>query len=617
MNTKATYQMSKQGILNRMRNMVIKHTGVKHVDLLDPLINLVSESLAEEVYKVSNEIDNTENRMLESVSNMLCPDDSLWAHPAHCILHATPNDNSLLLTTSTPFVLKDKRFLPTEKTELNFNPVCNTFIHKGRIRYLIYNGLCHSIDTNHTKTLLFRSRNPEFIQKKSYWIALELDDAITRLDNLSFYFDLPGVSDKSEYLNQFQFAAWRLNGKKMSTKRGLNRVDTAISNEVIGLFNRFKATQILDEKILKVYHKHYLTIEDEIILHDEKKNLPQELINCFEEDLMQEFNSPLLWFEIELPQTFSEAVTESLTPCINTFPVANKYLCTKTVSLDEILKIIPLETGNGQSLLAVESVIDSKGRSYHELPFSDTKTEQYMTYTLRRGGYERYNKRDAKEYLSNFTDLLSNYSSFDSNTLDDDSKENISKQIQGLLKHMDKALADIKDRLEVQSYILIDCICDNEVFFVQYRLTDCEQANNIKQGVYFEIDNSKELPIDNTSVFTLSPTIGGKRAPESADRQGLRRKSLTRKTILVTDRDIISFCKEELGSIVDNIDIRNGIMEIGSPNAEFVRTTDVYLTPKQNENSPLNDNDLIFLKDLLDKNSPATFNYRVFINNDK
>lgn len=544
MNTKAIYKMNKQDILGRMLKVAAKHTGVKHIDLLDPLISLVTESLAEEIYKVSNEVNNIENRMLESVSGMLCPDASLWAHPAHCILHAIPDESSLLLTKSTSFTLKDKKYLPAGKTELKFNPVCNTLIHKGGVRYIIYGGLCYSIDTDHTKTLLFRSRNPEFIQSRSYWIALDLDDPIKILKNLSFYFDLPGVSDKNEYLNLLQFAGWKLNGKKLSLRRGLYVLDTPVTNEVIGLFNRIKVTRILDESILDAYHKHYLTIEDDIISDIEKKKLPEELTNCFAEDLIQEFNSPLLWFEIELPQTFSAAITESLTASINTFPVANKYLRPKTVNLNDIIKVIPLETGDCQSLLAVESVVDSKGRNYYELPFNDTQSEQYMTFTLRRGGYERYNKRDAREYLSNFSGLLGNYSSLETNTPDDDSRENISEQIHGILKHMRKILATLKEKLEIQSYILIDRISDNEVFFIKYWLTDCEQANDIKQGAYFEVSSPDDLPINAASVFTLSATGGGERAPEATDRQNLRMKSLTKKLYWLRMKILSLFVKK-------------------------------------------------------------------------
>lgn len=618
MDTKAIYQMNKEDILNRMLKVAAKHTGLKRADLLDPLVSLVTESLAEEIYKVSDEINNIENRMLESISGILCPDLSLWAHPSHCILHATPNENSHLLSSSTSFVLKDKRHLPTGKNKLIFNPVCNTFIHKGGVRYLIYGGLCYSIDADHTKTLLFRSRNPHFIQSRSYWVVLDLDDAIEKLNNLSFYFDFPGVASKDEYLNLLQFTEWKLNNKIISLKRGMNIVDTPASNEVVDLFNQFSTTQILDENILKAYHKHYLTVEDEIILDIEKKRFPEELVNYFEEDLIQEFDTPLLWFEIILPQIFSAALTESLTVNINTFPVANKYLCSKTVNLDDIAKIIPLETGDCQSLLSVESVVDSKGRVYYELPFSDTEEEQYMTYTLRRGGYERYNKRDAREYLSNLTGLLGNYSSLDTNMGDDDSTENISEQVQDLLKHVNKILAELKDKLEVQSYIHIDRISGSDVFFIQYWVTDGEQANNIKQGAYFEIRGSEASLVDTASIFTLSSTIGAKQAPESADRQNLRMKSLTRKNILVTNQDIISFCKEELGSIIHSVDVRKGIMMSGGDlYSPFLRTTDVHLTLKQDQDYLLSNHDLMYLKNLLQKNSPATFNYRVFINNDK
>ncbi|MFV0332164.1 MAG: hypothetical protein ACK5KL_20430 [Dysgonomonas sp.] len=614
MNTNPVHNMNKRAILRRMLRFAANYLGVKRVELLDPLVTLFVESLAEEVYKLFGEIGNIEARMLETLSGMLCSDISLSAHPSHCILYVAPDDKANILTKETHFTLRDKQYLPEGQVELSFYPVCNTKIRNGGIRYVVHDGLLYQMEEDQSKTLISRSRDTGFLQRRSYWIALELNESINTLENLSFYFDFPGVSNKNDYLHMLPFMQWKLNGKMIDCKQGLYTIESNQRNDVVGLFHNLDISEKLDQSILDFYNKHFLTITDNKDIRQEKKAFPEELVNYFPGHLSEDFTNPLIWFEIEYPLAFKTTTTEVMTASINAFPVANKHLHRKTIDVNNFLPVIPLETDNHESLLSIHSVVDAKGRIYYELPFDDIGEEQYKTYSLRRGGYERYSKREVREYLTNLANSLESHSSVKSDsTSQDDDMEVALSQVYKLVKHIRKRITRSKEKLEIQNYILIDVPDENDVFFVKYWTTNCEQANKIKQNTVLDCVSS-DISVVATCVYTLTGTTGGKYAPQSTERQNLRIKSLMDRSVLVTNEDIIQFCSDEFSDLISGVRIAKGMMESTNEKGEFIRTTDVILTPKKGMEYLMEETDTQKLELLLQKNSPATFNYRVCIN---
>lgn len=589
--------------------------GVKRIELLDPVVTLFIESLAEEIYKLSTEIDNIESRMLDTLSGMLCSDISLSAHPAHCVLYAAPNESEFTLSKETPFILTNPRDLPEGQNELTFYPVCSTRIRKGAIRYIIHKGLCYKIDPFQTKTLMSRSRDSEFVDRESFWIALELDDSIKSLKDLSFYFDFSEITNKKEYLNMLPFMDWHLSGKKVSIKQGLHTIENNPEDEIAGLFNRFETAENIDQSIFNSYNKHFLSVTDDFDISAEKSAFPKELASYFQEHFTDNFTQPLVWLEIQYPPKFRAAIIEAMTVSINVFPIANKVLQTRTAKMNEFLPVVPLDTGNHEALLSIHSVTDLRGELYYDLPFEDAITKECRTYSLRKGGYERYSKRDLREYLLNLVHSLENHSSIKAGNSvgSNENMENALMQVELLIKQIKKVVLKTTERLEMQNYLLIDNLDENDIFFIKYWTTYCTQANGIKPHTALDC-MSAEMSVDALSIYTLSPTMGGKYAPISSEQQNLRLKSLTENPVLVTNEDIIRYCKDNFSNLIGEVSIRKGIEECPQ-NKEFIRTTDVILTLRNNSEYNLDKNDTDNFKQLLQNKSPETYNYRVYINN--
>ena len=609
------HSTTKRSIQKRMLRVAATHLGVKRVELLDPLVALFVESLAEETYKLFGEVGNIESRMQEALASMLLTDTSLSAQPAHCILHAAPEMGESTLTKETAFILEDRRQLPKNVKELTFYPVCHTNIRKGGIRYIIHNGQCHQIENDLEKTPMIRSNNKEFARTNSFWIGLELDETVETLKNLSFYFDFPRVQEKEEQLRLLSFMTWKLNGKELSVQQGLYTIPDNREENVINLFENQKMVEKVDKAILESYDKQFQTITDDVNIVSEKSLFPKELTGYFPKHSTEDLTTPLLWLEINYPPQLKASAIEAMTVCINAFPVANKQLHTKTMDMNSFLQVIPLETDNHESLLSVHSVTDSLERSYYELAFDDTEEKQYKTYSLRRGGYERYSKREQREYLDNLVHLLESRSSVKTEKKADDEKmDALLSEVHGLVRHLKKAISQSKDKTEIQHYILIDEPDGDETFFVKYWTTNSEQANRL--GRYTALDClCPDTSIDAATVFTLSETVGGKYAPQFTNRQTLRRKSQSDRVMLVTNEDIIGFCKAEFGGMLAEVKIAKGITIEEDKGGDFVCTTDIRLVPAKGYKSLLHKRDNKIFEKRLRKRTPETFNCRVFVEN--
>lgn len=80
-----TQNYSKEAIKTRMYRHAMNYWGIKKVENLDPLVKLLLEALSSELFGLSHEIEDSHNRMLDKIANMLTPDTLVHVHPAHGI----------------------------------------------------------------------------------------------------------------------------------------------------------------------------------------------------------------------------------------------------------------------------------------------------------------------------------------------------------------------------------------------------------------------------------------------------------------------------------------------------------------------------------------------------
>ncbi|MCD8193720.1 MAG: hypothetical protein LUD74_04070, partial [Tannerellaceae bacterium] len=415
---------------------------------------------------------------------------------------------------------------------------------------------------------------------------------------------------KKEYLNLLPYAEWEYNGKVLKTASGIHLVRNS-PQKGDQPFENYELANITDKDIINTYEHHFVTLNEGLPYHPgDRKKIPEELAGYFPEDLIEESLEPLAWIKITLPPNFDDYILDNFFATLNAFPVANKKLYStyfKTTST--ITSVIPLETETGEYFLDVHSVTNGM-QEYMPLPYLHSDTTYHKTYIVKKGGVERFDPRDAKEYISYLIDLLreegSAFSMIGKGFVDE-----LVKKMEELIASIEKKLEDIHTNKEIASYLVLDVAGMDETIFVDYWVTDCERANDIKAGSVLASYN--ETYVVPESIVSLTQSKGGRHISrhQSLDKY---KYILTSRNHIYTDEDITNFCFAEFKDLLADVAVKKGVAVSPRPKEGLIRTIDVYLHVRQ-QIDQLSTREYIHDRLLrrLQEQSPESYNYRVFI----
>ena len=589
---------TKGGIRERMFRIASGYFGIGRSETLDPVICLFLEALGEEVYKVADEIDNLENRLLSGLSTMLVPCIDAIAAPAHTILHASSSESVQLISDQMEF----------DCSGLSFYPVCNTRIYKGDIRYFVHNSTIYSVANDQSRILQTTGRRKK--DSNSFWIGLELDEVIENLSGLSFYIRFSNT-DHTDWHQSLSYTEWKIQDQTLCMEKGLFFQKKEYDNEIVELFSLRNFSNRINASVKSSYDAYYLTVKEDFNIIDKREKFPESLKKSFSENVGEDFTQSLLWIEVVCPQEIAPEIIHSLQISINTFPVVNKRLVSETVAVNRILPVIPLRTDKNESFISVHSLSDSNGKTYYDISLNEKHDDRYGVYSLRQGGCERYNFRDAEEWLAKLIHSLEAEAVSLVCKGDYDKKfKKAGEEVLVLAKEVKKLLSKKQERYEIENYILTTPEKEIEIYFVEYWLTNGPDANGIVAGTRFR---TAGLPVDKASLVNLLPTTGGRMSPLSVDKKESYRHSLSKPNVLVTYEDIKAFCQENFGHFLSDIQIRRGLAATPS-GTDFVRTTDLHLQLHKEAEKHFDMQQMTVIEQLLKKHSPATYEYRIFVN---
>lgn len=603
---------TKEEIKDRMYKNAANFWGIRNIDSLDPLVKLLIEAFASEIYRISNEQNGIEARILERVANMLTPDILMTVRPAHMILQVYPLEEKSVVNKMTGIYYDNPAFNMNHKVRnVSFYPVDTFPIIKGQVRSIVCGRNVYSYDNIQNKEIQARSINRSSVFTHNIWIGLEIDPALVTLENLSFFFDFINIENKAEYLDLLPYTKWEYRDKILKSRPGIYTIKEHSNRSPV--FTEHDLTNIYDNSIIKYYNHQYITVRDELKI--EKENLetfPHELKGLYQEKVMEKFQTPLLWIKVSFPPNFSEEILDAISISINAFPVVNKNLNKGYFKINKLTNIIPLNTEAKEKFLFINKITDSQGRIYEQLPYHESDIHKVCTYTVKRGGVERFDSRNAKEYILTLIDLLRDegvaYSLVGRGFL-----SGLTKQLEELITIMDRRVTEVNESRDISSYIILDSDGSDEIIFVNYWATHANIVNNISAGASFTPFSDMYVMPDR--VVSLTTTVGGKGAPKSENVLDIYKYILTSRDRIYTTEDITNFCYATFGDAVSSIEVKKGIQVSSKPKEGLMRTIDV--TMQVNANSE-NLSSLEELKkevyNCLKEKSPDTFNYRIFIN---
>ena len=537
---------TKEAVLQRLYNQAVSFWGVDSIEELDPLAQLLMQGLASLIYDVHNEIEDINVRLLESLSNTLTPSALIDPRPAHSIAQAFPVEPEVFIDRKTVFQDKKLSLELREKgiEQLSFAPVMRVRLISGNIKYLITERYFNRIEENGEKQLLGQAHTLGEQTNNTVWIGLDTHQEVKTLEGIPFFFDFPRATNKYDKFKVLPYSKWSIAGRPLTVKAGL---PVFMGDELLDepLFYKNDLLNRIDQHIADIYNIQYLTIDSNIQLRDVRKEpFPEEIIDLFPEHVTAQ-GEPCYWIKIVLPAHISIQDIHDIRISLNAFPIAQKTFYSLS---RKFMGIVPLQTKyEGEYFIGVENVSDSYDRIYKPLPFTTTgrNDKPAGTYSIKRGGIERLDNRNAGEYMERMINLMRDeVVAFSS--LDTDKLRNVMDEMQEGLKQLDILYGDSPTRnFSTPDYLILDRNRDKdkdneaETVFVEYWSTHCELANGLRSGKM--LTSSGSLPLDKNSVRLLSMTKGGKQPASVSGRMDAFRYVLTSREQLVTQTDIENF----------------------------------------------------------------------------
>jgi len=613
---KNIFYSSKDEIRNRILKNARDYWGIKNTNDFDPLVKLIIEALSTELFNVSNEVKNLENRILDRISRILASDTLTSALPAHAILHARPFEGEERVETTTQFFyrkrLKDKNEANGENTtDIFFSPLKPVRVFNAEIAYIATGSNIFQVDGQHNKSVLLHSLPGSSLENNTVYLGIESPQSLKSINGLSFYFDWRNYVVEDNVYDLLTLSKWFLNNKPVHTT--LNKFNLEPEKNFQSPFEKQDILNLLTDDINAFYSNRFLTIEEDNLLLPQTQLYPPEFDQVFQPGSLANFKKEILWFKVILPAAINEVMLDEIHISINAFPVVNKRIHDFKHRLKMMTNIIPVKLPDHHQFLAVHSLTDKLGNAYTEIPHSQDDDANAGSFSIRYGGTERFDNRNAKEVVDYLFELLRDekaaFSSYGSDFLNSSLKE-LEQNISVIEQKTKAQLITIK---ELINYIIVKPLNNADIMFLDYWTTNAEMGNQIRPGSHLQsFESNKMIP---ESIFLLSNSQGGRSRLNAGDRVQAYKYGLTTGNRLVTQADIVNFCFYELGSKIKAVNIRKGLMAAQNPKEGFIKTTDILITPAQHNelNSEEWKSMLSLTKSKLENRSTMNIHYRLIL----
>lgn len=581
---------------------------IRNIDVLDPVVKLLVESLASEIFRLSGDIEDIENRVVEKLARAFTPSFMISASPAHAVVHARAAGNSCTIDMNAEFAYKNAHFIRRHNLgRLALTPVRRTTLWNGDVVSMIAGERYYTVSPQGGKDHTANSLRRDPIFNNTVWLGLDLNHRIDKLSDLSFYFEFPLMDDCEQYLRLLGYGKWGHDGKTIASVLGFPPKDDD-SGEF--MFGRQYQNKELFDGIESRYRDQFVTLCDTLRGQDLKRErLPAELAELFDKDFAAGLPDNIVWLKVELPPAFDYNAMSHVVVHMNCFPAANIYKKQSVTTVTKLASIIPMRRENNESFMFVDSVTDSHNRQYKQT-LTHKDDDSTGTYVVRYGGSERFNKIDARDFLERLLDKYReesiSFSGIDVDILA------TSEDLMGYLNDFERKMASFDGENEHVSYIILgDSIKERTNLTVSYSVTNGLSGNGILKSE--PLDAPSKEDIDATSSVLMTTTRGGRKSPSEASQRDIFQYLLTSRDRIYTKGDMMSFCRAYYGDFFTGVSVENGWEVSNRPKEGMIRITNIILTGVL-ENS--NVEPTILKRDILTglvDRSPDEVNYRVVL----
>lgn len=150
-------QGKKEEIQENMIRSALHFWNIKNVENLDPLVRLLIEGLSEQLYVLSGEMYDMENRVIQRICEVLLPESVSKAKPSHAIAYIAPQWNDTKTNLEMRFLVKNSFLNNDARQEYSFFPVANIPLYQANIKKIIHPQGIVQIDEQLNKKELYSS----------------------------------------------------------------------------------------------------------------------------------------------------------------------------------------------------------------------------------------------------------------------------------------------------------------------------------------------------------------------------------------------------------------------------------------------------------------------------
>ncbi|MFT3936521.1 MAG: hypothetical protein QM726_23045 [Chitinophagaceae bacterium] len=613
-------QFTKEAVKARLINNAANLWNVKNPMALDPFVRILIEAFSIEISKAANEAQIIEGRILDKIARLMTPTLLAMPHAAHAIMHAIPLEPNYTISQMAHFYA-EKRIantangMMTETVEVDFTPVDSVPLVKAAVIYFAAGQQVFTKDAFGNKFSLLRS--PNQLPWSTCFIGVEINNAVKDLDGVSVYFDFPSYNTQPWIYQLLPLCEVLCDGKKIDITGGRNYIQKEEISQQEKIFSGYELMDKMTQEVKNHYDHKFITLGSCPINNNDDSDInemPEALLACFDNELLKtKLVKKVKWLQIKFPPNYTYEIMENMHVSINAFPVMNRTLLSANYGYKTINNILPLRTTGQQRFMTVHRLNDSHDRVFSEIPFNKSAQSSKGYYSLRHGGAERFDERTAQDlinYLLELTrDEVAAFSSLNQDhilTIMND----LALQIQRLQTKADKAEANIR---QVPTYIVVEPYDENDSMEAAYWVSLAAQANGIRTSAKFSIKNLAD--IDGESICLLTDSIGGRDQLQAGERLDAYKHVFISRDRLISNEDIRNFCKYELGSRLEAVKFKQGLMPGNHPKQGYIRTLDIVLVPqKQLHADPTEWNYLAqSLYTKIKSRTPDGINYRVLV----
>ncbi len=613
--------MTKEAIASRMFRNAAQIWDYNDTDLdsFDPLVRLLIEACAVEVYNINHEVANLQERMLERLAHLLTPEVNTSARPAHAIVHTRSQEPVSNVFPSVQFFhhkkIASKLNGPLDSNiDLFFSPIGNHLMYDGDVRFIASGNNLFSVNSNQAKGSYMKFKKA--MDPYTAWIGVELNRQVENLQGLSFFIDFKNLPNRNSLLQALSHSKWTISDLTVKTIAGLwdaaskkPLADTLYGND------EFKLTPNVELNTNHFYKHHFITIESknftQELVDNHRSKYPPEFEKLLEEPELKNFEADLCWFKIVFPANFDDTVLDEMNVSINCYPVLNRHLNEVRYRLQSNFNIIPLTTE--EEFFDIRNVKNITGAPYTANPIEKKDLSEKGTFALRHSGVERFDSRNASEHLNYLTELLRD----ESNAFAAYGQDFIST----LINDLNQSIAKIEQKVSQNTvsvnnnstFLFLKPYEENENIFVEFWTTNGDMANGLRGGSKLDLYSGTDILRE--SIVLMSNTIGGRNKIDNTELLASYKSTLLSRGRVVTEQDIKNQCMEVMGKRVEKVEIKKGLAMSVLPGEGLIQTVDVFITPADKKTGE--EEWLVLVRELesrLELNSIVFSNYRVFLN---